>query len=215
MVTAQEPQYPEFAELRGEAERRSRGFVNPSDVRAGGRYDQVFYRRGYDWCVAVLGGAFPGVPRITHFEAELLVVADERNVDPPLPQSVVESRARAAARQDADTVWRKLIASRDEAAWRAALEAAAAGVELQVFTNVKARPRHGVAHYLGHAVPAVDVYSGRGRTHHAGAALCESPGRANPLQLESEPSDVPATCKRCLAWIPKVRPTRWAAPPPL
>src|ERR1043165_10095076 len=85
MVDMQEgPGYPEYEAILEEARRRSRGFVTPADVRPGGRYDQVANRRGDDWCIAVLGRSALFAGRWTHLEAELLVVADERNVNPPL-----------------------------------------------------------------------------------------------------------------------------------
>lgn len=208
MVNAQghpAPDYPEYQALLEEARRRSRGPINPRDIRYGGRYDQVALRRGYDWCLSVLGH-FPGILSISHTECELLVVADERNIDPPLPARIAAARGAADKHRADRAAARAAAVEVDQATWAAVRTQAR--VPLQVFLNPTARVRNGFDQYLGHAVPDVDCYSARGRRHLAGRALCESEQRGKPLRLKERPSpDAPVTCVRCLSWATKVRTT--------
>lgn len=84
-------------------------------------------------------------------------------------------------------------------------------MEFDVHEGSRARVRGDLYEYLGHAVPRADVYSGtrKVRTHPAGRALCETPGRARPLDIgdTASPDGTPATCVNCLKWAPKVRAT--------
>lgn len=201
------PEYPEHDELREEATRRAARFTDPA---------RLSYLAGLanrpDWASRVLGFYCHGLRHISVTDAELLAVADERGITPAEPSWMVEDRQRDEQRRNQLDEHRRQVAARDAAAWRNALDEAAATVEavLQVFANPTARPRYGMRHNLGHAVPNIDVYSGvrSVRTHPAGRALCESPTRARPLLLESMPSAGPATCDRCLIWTVKVRTSR-------
>lgn len=208
------PTYPEYQTLLGMARRADAGFVNPSDVYPGGRFDQIEQRHGDDWCGIVTGRwPWPGWRRLTHLECQVLAAADAAGIDPPEPAWMVEAKAERAARAAAELArlaaaaarWQELH-DRDVAAWAAV--AAAAVVQFSIFLNPTARPRHGFRDQIGHAVPDVDCYSGTQavRTHHAGRALCESPNRNRPLRLEDSPSpDAPVTCVSCLSWAAKVR----------
>ncbi|MET9776182.1 hypothetical protein ABZ023_18310 [Streptomyces sp. NPDC006367] len=199
-----EPAYDLYQEVRRDADNRSRGPLGPDDLR---RMNEVAGRRGYDWCTAVLGRAFPGVDRMSTVDGWTLVGADELNLDPPLPPRIVEERR---LRQEAEELRARQAEerrAREQRRWDAAL--AAAGVEMTVRENT----RHtGVRGSLRHAVPKDDLVSGRARKHPAGRALCETPGRANPLHL-SDPVNAPATCHRCLDWMEKVRTLDAPAPP--
>ncbi len=205
------PTYPEYQAVVELARRLTPRFVDPSNLHP---EDHVMRRRGDDWCTAVLGRpAYPGVYLTVH-DQYVLIAADRLNVDPPLPDRIVEARRRADERKAEEQRRGAAARDRDVAAWRQALDAAATGVApvLAVHEGGRLRPRNGVAEYNRHAVPHVDVYSGARsvRTHPAGRPLCESPTRANPLEIgEREVSDgVPATCDRCLTWTTKVRPAR-------
>lgn len=202
------PTYPEYEALAAEAHRTCGRFVNPANLypEAG-----AVRRRGADWATAVLGRPHDlMVTRITLFEQYLLIAADRADVNPPLPQWIVDARAETAARNEAVAAGRAALRQRDIDTWTAAREHTT--VELNVHTNPTARARGGQNHHLAHAVPVADVYSGTGsvRTHRADRALCETPGRATPLHLntEPEPEDTPVTCRRCLHWMPNVRSQR-------
>lgn len=199
------PTYPEYGQLLAEAERIARRPVDPCSIT---RKEDLIRRRGSDWCLAVLGQPCNGLGYISSVEAELLVLADARNIDPPLPQWVIEAREETARRQAADNERREKLRKRDEEAWKAAREACP--VQLVVRANTKSRFRYGVGREsLRHAVPVVDAVSGRRRQHHAGRALCETVSRVKPLEL-GDPVDDPATCVSCLAYATRIRP---AEPP--
>jgi hypothetical protein len=171
------PTYPEYAELAEAARRGAPRFVDPANLYP---CAAAAARRGADWCTAVLGFPFPGVRRLTVVQDRLLVLADAADIDPPLPDWIVEARAEGARRQAALQEGRRARARADDAAWHAAL--ARSSVELQVREGSRPRTRGGTSEYPRHAVPVRDVYSGTRavRTHHAGRALCESERRARP-----------------------------------
>lgn len=193
------PTYPEYEQLLADAEAASRAdgnFVDPVKLRR----EQSLPRR-YDWRLAVLG--HDRRPNVV--EMHLLLIAHDRDLDPPLPQWVVDARAEAADRRTQLDAARKAADDADQAAW----EQARAGcpVEVEVHRNSHARPHRGHPHHLGHVVPKVNVVSGderRPRRHLAGRALCETAQRAKPLQLHSDEGG-PATCKSCLNYVAKIR----------
>lgn len=206
------PDYPEYAELRAEADRRAGQPVDPGRL---GLYQRLADR--HPWASRVLGFHCHGARFLGHADAELLALADERGIDPPEPQWMAEvrrrdeeHRAQAASQRAFHANVQRQIDERDEAAWRAVL----AGVDplvvalIRVFRNPTARTRMGYSHQLGHVVPIVELYSGTTRVHRPWRALCESPARSKPLRLETSSSEEPATCDRCLAWTAKVRSTR-------
>ncbi len=202
-----QPAYPQYGELRAEAERTAPRFVDPASLAAVGA---LIGRRGGEWCTAVLGYPYPDLGRggITVVETHLLVLADRRGLDPPPPAVVLRWRA-AAADGEADKRRRVAAAAeRDARAWQQAT--AGCQVPLQVRANTRGRRTDNphVREPLRHAVPTVAAHSGsarRPRLHPAGRALCETPGRAKPLRLADELTDQPATCVRCLAYAPKIR----------
>ncbi|MGW6145834.1 hypothetical protein, partial [Streptomyces sp. NPDC055140] len=53
-----EAAYPEYVQVRTEAQRRSRG---PLDPRKPTEMAAVSRRRGHDWCTAVIGRPFAGI----------------------------------------------------------------------------------------------------------------------------------------------------------
>lgn len=220
MVNAQHPtvpDYPEYLAVLATAEQRVRDagrYVNPADIRPGGRYDQITLRHTDDWCSAVTG-IYPwwGWHRLNLTQTELLAAADAAGVDPPLPQWILDRKAAAAqaraaeqAREQQRAAERQARIDQDLEVWSAAR--AAATVKLEVYLNPTARARHGTREQLGHAVPASDCFSGTRKTrlHRAWRALCETENRSRPLRLEDSPSpDAPVTCVSCLTWAPKVR----------
>jgi hypothetical protein len=197
------PTYPEYAALAEAARRTVPRFVDPAQPYVSAA---AVGRRGDDWCTAVLGFPFDGLRRLNAVQDQLLKLADEAGIDPPLPGWIVEARAEAAQRRTELLERRRAAAQADADTWSAAL--AQSAVDLEVREGSRPRVRGGTSEYLRHAVPVRDVYSGvrTTRTHPAGRALCESEHRARPLALGAT-TDLPATCARCLQWTPQVRPT--------
>ncbi len=201
------PTYPQYDQVEALARQLTPQFVDPANLHP---ERHIMAERGDDWCTAVLGRpAYPGVWMSVH-EQYLLIAAHRLNIDPPLPDEIVEARRRADERKAEQE--RRIAAAhqRDRDAWAAAL--AGVVVDLDVYAGTHARVRGALHEPIGHAVPRVDVYSGpagRVRVHRAGHGLCETPGRPRPLGLNWRPesADIPATCDRCLAWTPKVRGT--------
>jgi hypothetical protein len=196
------PTYPEYAQLltdAKEAERRDGRHVDPRKL-----YRLRNLGRSWEWKTCVLGYAGDGLASI--LEMHLLLLADKRGLNPPLPQWLVEKRA-ADAKADAERAAAlKLEEDRDQAAWD--LARADCEVEVKVLRNGTARPYNGRWRNLGHVVPAVDAESGMGRRrrrHPAGRAVCESERRARPLDLSGGEGG-PATCVSCLKYTPQLRP---------
>lgn len=201
------PTYPEYEQLLAQAKRNASG---PVDANTFPKKQRIMWERGDDWCLAVLGKPCHGLGRISCVDAELLVLADAANINPPLPQWVVDARAETARRKKVREDQRAALRQRDQAAWDAAREQCP--VELEVRLNPTSRVRDGEWHNLGHAVPLVDALSRR-RLHPKGRALCESLTRARPLRLGEPTSAAPATCVRCLAYVSQIRPAEPPAAP--
>lgn len=197
------PTYPEYADLYETARRTAPRFVDPANLYVGAA---AAHSHGADWCTAVLGFPFAGLRHLTVVQDQLLKLAADAGINPPLPDWIVEARAEGARRQAELEEARSARARADADAWHAVLERST--VALQVREGSRPHVRRGASEHLRHAVPEDDVYSGTRtvRTHRAGRALCESERRARPLAL-GDTTDQPATCVRCLQWTPQVRPT--------
>lgn len=199
------PTYPQYDTVVDLARQLTPQFVNPANLHP--EHDAV-KRRGDDWCTAVLGRPYTWSTRISIHEQYLLIAADQLDVDPPLPEWIVESRRASELRQQQLDDARAQRRQRERDAWAAAL--AAATVDLDV--HLGSRPRAWRDGEIGHAVPRTNVYSGtrKIRIHQAGRALCETPTRPRPLAISDtpEPEGTPATCVRCLEWATKVRVSR-------
>lgn len=192
------PTYPEYENLRADAEASVAAdghFVDPVKLR---RVQDL--RRSWEWRVSVLGH---DDEHRTLLDMHMLLLADQRDLDPPVPQWLVEARAEGERRDAEKRKARQDREDADMAVWEKAL--AQAQVELAVLRNGTARPRHGLMHNLGHAVPKVDAVSGRSRRHRAGRALCETETRAKPLDLTGGEGGA-VTCTSCLNYTPKIRP---------
>ncbi len=200
------PTYSEYEQVVALARQLTPAFVDPTNLRPEQR---VVRQRGNDWCTAVLGRPYGWTTRITVHEQYLLIAADQLDIDPVLPDWIVEGRRLAAEAETERTRWIEDARRRDREAWAAAT--AAATVDFDVHHGSRARVRGALNENLRHAVPRADVYSGtrRIRTHPRGRALCETPTRTKPLDISSNaaPAGTPATCVRCLDWAPKVRAT--------
>lgn len=199
-----EPAYPEFEEVREQARRSGRGPLGMDTI---GRMEEVAARRGGDWCTAVLGRGFPGIRRVSTVDGWMLIVADERGLEPPLPPRIVEERQAAEERRVGRERAAVVELNMAKEAWRQL------AVKAPVPLTVRENTRHtGVDGSLRHIVAAVDLVSGRSRRHTAGMGLCETPERANPLHLGGA-VDLPPTCFRCREFVAKVRTLDAPAPP--
>ena len=76
------PTYPEYAQLLADAEAAVQADGGMVDSRKLYRVQRL--RRSWEWKVAVLGR--DGTGTRTLLEMHLLLLADERDLDPPLPQ---------------------------------------------------------------------------------------------------------------------------------
>lgn len=202
-ASAPTPTYEQYEQIHAEARRSMPRFVGRGDLA---RWQEIAQRRGHDWCTAVLGKGWAGVSRSTPHDCEMLAVADRLDLEPPLPAQIAADRQAARKREQQSTAARERQHLKDLERWVQAR--GECRVPVQVLPNTQGR-RYGTGMAEGplrHAVPIHDAVSARGRQHPAGRALCESPRRAKPLHL-GDPCDEPATCVRCLAWMPKIRPT--------
>nr|WP_119589931.1 hypothetical protein [Streptomyces scabiei] len=201
---AAEPAYAEFEAVREQARRSSRGPIGMDTI---GRMEEVAARRGGDWCTAVLGRSFPGLRHVSTVDGWMLIIGDTQGLEPPLPPRIVEERQAAeelrVGRERAAVVELNMA----KEAWRQL--AVKAPVPLTVRENTRHTSAQGS---LRHVVSAVDLISGSSRTHKAGMGLCETPERANPLQLGGA-VDLPPTCMRCQEFVAKVRTLDAPAPP--
>lgn len=194
-----EPTYPEYAQLKADAEESVRAdgrMVDPVKLRRVGSLS-----RSWTWRVSVLG--HDNERKL--LDLHMLLLADERDLDPPLPQWLVDARAEAEAQDAEKARRRKARDDVDEAASAEALKDFP--VKVTVLRNGTGRVRFGYVHHLGHIVPAEDVLSGseaRPRRHRAGRGLCETERRGRPLDLSGGEGGA-ATCVNCLSWAVKVR----------
>lgn len=195
--------YDGYDELRAAARRRNGGLADPREIPL---LEAVMRNRGRDWCTAVLGYPVTGGLRtISSLDADMLMIADERQLNPPLPGWLVQWRKESdETRRQQDEVRGRAV-QRDQARWTTAL--ATCGVRVEVRPNVHGRRTNTVLRGpLRHVVPAEAARSPR-RRHLAGRALCESAGRAKPLLL-GEPTADPATCTSCVAYTAVIQPAR-------
>jgi hypothetical protein len=199
--------YDGYDDLRAEAQRRTRGPINPADLDV---YAAVFRARTLDWCRSVLGHdvvpTWAGRGGIPWLEAEMLRVAHERGLDPPEPPWLIQWKAESAATQRLQDEALAAGLHQDRQRWAAAL--AASGVpadqlEVRANTRSSSQVRHGRRQALLHVVPLVNVRSAR-RRHPAGRELCAV---SHARQL-SDPVDGPATCVSCIRYTAEIRPDR-------
>ncbi|MFJ4880170.1 hypothetical protein ACIP93_33850 [Streptomyces sp. NPDC088745] len=200
-----QPTYPEYEDVRREARGRNAGPIGGRNLD---RMEDVIQRRGGDWCTAVLGRHFPGLRHTPSVDGFTLLVADERGLEPELPESIVQARAAEKARRKEREAQAAAKLEAEKRRWD--LVTASAPVSFSVRENT----RHtGVGGSLRHVTAAVNLVSGRSRRHTAGRALCETPDRTNPLHLGGPLDDLPPTCRRCIKYAGLVRTLDTPAPP--
>ncbi|MFF2026713.1 hypothetical protein ACFVW2_33610 [Streptomyces sp. NPDC058171] len=192
----------EIAALRERARCEAGPFVDPKVVHA----PRPFHNR--EWAAAIVGvTAFSLGDWPTMY---LLAMAMDAEPEPPVTraqlaaQAAIEKQARSPeanrALREQRTTERHLA---EAAAWVAAVRTCL--VKVVVRESRYGRVRGGARERLRHVVPLGKAFSGRRRHHLAGRALCETPGRAKPLALDEDPTDAPATCQRCLAYVSQIR----------
>ncbi|MCL2586093.1 MAG: hypothetical protein FWE35_26970 [Streptosporangiales bacterium] len=209
-----EPQvaYGEYGEIRAEARRRNGGCTTPSDVRL---MEGVLARRGIDWRRKITGKpVLGGLRSVTALDGAIMIIADQRDLDPPQPAWLVQWNAESERTRRAHEDRRDAAARHAREKSRRALAVLAAALidaEVRINPNSTAT-RAGHPVHLGHIVPRADARSVR-RRHPAGIPLCEHPDRWKPRQL-SEADGGPATCQQCLKYAMTVRPVcGWPASP--
>lgn len=198
--SSERPTYPEYAELRQEADRRSR-FVDRADLD---RMEDAARRRDTEWCSTIIGYVFPGIRSISTRDANLLVVADERNITPPLPAHLAEAFAEAKRRhEEQEAAWK----AKADAAAKVQAERAARWVELQELLPVPVEVRHNYTssrHLENYTQGADHIYLPEGLTigrlnRPAHDVLCSTPSRRKDLaEFPHTATDgrLP-TCKAC------------------
>ena len=197
--------YPQYGEIRAAARAMA---MRPADPAGIPRMQQVIRDRGSDWCQSVLGWpATCSLRDMSGTDADMLMIAHERDLDPPLPGWLVQWRAESGELRARQQAAREAGLQRDRERWRLAL--ATCGVfpaQLAVRPSVNGRRYRTVWNDgpLRHVVPAVDVRSAR-RRHRAGRPLCESVQRSKPREL-GEPTGEPATCVNCIKYTAEIRP---------
>ncbi|MFN1193342.1 hypothetical protein ACK03K_34325 [[Kitasatospora] papulosa] len=195
-----EPEYPEYDQVRTEAERRSRGPLDPGALPV---MEAVARRRGDDWCTGVIGRTFGGVAYVPCADAFMLLVADEMGLEPPVPQRIAESRRLFDEQRAQERARREERKEHERRRWELALSTCTVSV------TVRANLNRGGSRALDHAVPDVPVRSSRGM-HEAGRALCER--KRNPRQLGEPIPDGVATCQNCVTYVAEIRPVDAPAP---
>jgi hypothetical protein len=200
-----EPTYPEYEELRQEARRKDGGPIGGQTIAC---MEDVVNRRGGDWCTAVLGRPFPGIRHVPSADGWMLILADERGIEPELPARIVEVRRVEEARRKERGAQAAAKLEAEMRRWD--LITASAPVTFSVQENT----RHtGVRGPLKHITAPVYLRSGRSRLHSPGRALCETPDRTNRLVLGGPLVDLPPTCTRCIEYAGLVRTLEAPAPP--
>jgi len=192
--------YDGYQELRAAARARNGGMADPADIP---RYREVISRRGGDWCQSVLGKPMlGGLGSISAADADMLLIADQRGLEPPKPAWLAQWQAESDQARREREERRATALQLDREVWDAAL--AACKVPVEVRPNVHGR-RYGVEAADGplrHVVPLQDARSPK-RLHRAGRALCEA--TRTPRQL-GELTGLPATCKACVRYTAEIRP---------
>lgn len=168
-------QYPQLLALAEESVREDGGIVDPVKMR---RYGQTIGRRGRDWAISVLGharlGLGPGGATLT--EMHLLLIADEHDVTPPLPEHIAAARAASAAKELAQREKRIEALGAEWAALRQALP-----VVVTCEHNYQSRHHcDGYVQGADHIVVHADLRHGR-LARLAFEALCETPSNRRQL----------------------------------
>lgn len=207
LATRPQVAYDGYDELRSVARARNGGLTDPQDIP---RMQEIIRRRGGDWCQSVIGTPMMGGLRsISATDADMLLVADERGLTPPMPAWLRQWTDESAETRRRRDEGQAAALERDRRRWDDA--SATCAVQVEVRENMNHGRRYGslLSGPLRHAVPVVDARSSR-RRHQAGRALCETPRRSKPLQL-GEPTGDPATCKSCITYTAGLQPAETGA----
>lgn len=201
------PEYPEYGTLRADADRLAGPFVDPADVHH--RIPALVDRRGHDWVLAVLGRGYGGPGSLYGSDMALLKLADERDLNPPLPAHILARRAEQRARQDEAEqarLARLKLLDEEWAALRAALP-----VPVEVYHNYTSH-RHYEGYVQGKDHILVEAELHVGRLHRfKGEPLCFTPSNAHNLVYFDDPGDHRRPeCRACIRTACRI--TRLEAP---
>jgi hypothetical protein len=171
-------------------------------------YAAVLQEHMPDWCRSVLGHDVPfnmlGRGGLPWLETEMLRIAHERGLEPPMPDWLTQWKAESDATRRTREEALAASARRDTEAWKAALDTCGLRPDkLEVRPNLRSagQVRHGHRQAVNHVVPLIDVRSAR-RRHRAGRELCA----ISHARVLGGPGGEPATCKSCLAYTAEIRP---------
>jgi hypothetical protein len=183
------PTYPEYAQLHADAQAETGQFVDPVKVRA-----WQALPRGRDWKMAVLGHDLA----VSQVEMHMLLLAHARNLDPPLPQWLVDQRAARAATAAAEAAAYEAREAGLWAEWKALADKLPVPVALAYNYS---GPNHlemwcqGAVHVLVREPLSVGRLS-----RPVGYALCSVPSNQGSQLFahQDEPHDRRPTCKTCI-----------------
>jgi len=192
VTTTHPPSYPEYADLHARATASAAAdgwFVDPVKFR---RWQSL--HRGHDWTISVLGHN----QQHSLVEIHMLLIADDWNLQPPLPRWLTEQRAeqqrREAARRAANDA--RIAALRGE--WTSLWTALPVPVTV-AYNYSGPNHREGWCQGAAHILAAADLRAGR--LHRvAGSALCTVSSNAKHQDFADgqPPEDRWPTCKACL-----------------
>jgi hypothetical protein len=186
------PTYPDYADLLAAAQasvRADGGFVDPVKLR---RCDNL--HRSRDWRISVLGHD----NGCSLLDMHMLLLADARGLEPPMPQWLVDLRAEQDARRFAEEEARKALQLARDREWRALVEALPVPVHLAYNYS---GPNHYESWTQGaiHILVGEDLHVGRLRRS-CREALCtvESNAHQQDFARPACPEDRHPSCKRCI-----------------
>lgn len=196
MIT--EPTYPEYGQLRADAEalaRQDGARIDPRKV-----YRAQSGEFSWEWSVSVLGHDQVG-QRLSKLDLYMLCLAADRRLDPPPPAWLVQQRQAAAVRREAEL---RAAAARQAAldeqwlALRYALEEQAGAKTLVAYNYSGGRHLESYQSGAVHIILTADLQYGRIRRA-AGEALCTTDGTRPGQIFHPDPADDRrATCATCL-----------------
>lgn len=193
-----EPTYPEYQQLAAAAQRQARinWTVDPANMWP---EDTAIARRGADWAQAVLGFAY-GRRNVTRWHQELLLLADQHDVTPPLPEHIVAVREeQERVRQEKEAASARWYAARD-AEWAALAKAFPVKVEVVHNYQSARHCENGYVQGADHILVQEPLQHGR-LARLTGQGLCETNSRRKGLYFPYREGDSASripTCKACI-----------------
>jgi hypothetical protein len=196
-VSHPEPTYPQYAALRAEADHRAGPSVDPYNVNT--RIPDLVARRGHDWDHAVLGRPYPGPSGMYSGDMELLLLANEQDITPPLPAGVLEARQRAEDERIAAARIRAERIARLDAEWTALVKAMPIAVMVAHNYQSGRHCKNGYVQGGDHIIAGEHLVHGR-FARLASSAFCETKSNTGSLYFPNmlTPDERRPTCKACI-----------------